>query len=448
MSAMTRPFLIGLVAGSFVFSVTACPLASAESCTRPLYGPALGIEVVPNLGYPVIGDLDGDGDIDLAVPNDSGVAVLLNKGDGSFVTPAFYSASPAVYAYSLTICDLDVDGDPDLAIAYSYSDHVAILINDGDGNFAPPVHYATGDWPVSVAIGDVDGDGDPDLAVANNGSYSVSILSNAGDATFLLHADPVVNVTPQRVILRDLDGDGDADLAVWGGGVAWDMTNYLSVLLNPGDGSFVGSALYPGVGSSPDFADLEGDGDLDIAFTSFGCHRPVGGCIAAVGVMLNDGAGAFSEGRTYAKSEFKGFGTPVVADLDGDGDADLAVAVSSFNLILILINAGNGTFNDSTTFDAGANPSAPLSGDLDGDGDLDLAVTNFPDAVSILLNVCAAPPIPGDLDGDGLVNARDLAGLLGAWGSCGECGDCPADVSGDCAVDAADLAILLDNWSA
>ncbi len=55
-------------------------------------------------------------------------------------------------------------------------------------------------------------------------------------------------------------------------------------------------------------------------------------------------------------------------------------------------------------------------------------------------------PRLGDLNGDGVVNAADLAILLGAWGPCLQCSACPADLDGDCAVSAADLAILLGNW--
>lgn len=56
------------------------------------------------------------------------------------------------------------------------------------------------------------------------------------------------------------------------------------------------------------------------------------------------------------------------------------------------------------------------------------------------------PSVPGDLNGDGVVDATDLAMLLGDWGPVGNCDPIPADVNGDCAVDATDLAILLGDW--
>jgi hypothetical protein len=53
---------------------------------------------------------------------------------------------------------------------------------------------------------------------------------------------------------------------------------------------------------------------------------------------------------------------------------------------------------------------------------------------------------PWDFDGDGLVNAFDLAFLLGNWGPCADCNDCAPDFNGYCVVNAADLAQLLGNW--
>jgi hypothetical protein len=51
-----------------------------------------------------------------------------------------------------------------------------------------------------------------------------------------------------------------------------------------------------------------------------------------------------------------------------------------------------------------------------------------------------------DLNDDGVVNAADLAILLGNWGECQDCAACTGDLDGDGAVGAVDLAILLGNW--
>ena len=66
---------------------------------------------------------------------------------------------------SVAIGDLDGDGDADLAVVNEYGFNVSILLNNGDGSFADDVLYHAGRKPNFVAIGDLDGDGDADLAL-------------------------------------------------------------------------------------------------------------------------------------------------------------------------------------------------------------------------------------------------------------------------------------------
>src|SRR3989304_1266962 len=64
--------------------------------------------------------------------------------------------------------DLDGDGDLDLAVSNIYSGNVSILKNNGDGTFQAKVDYGTGAYPYRLARGDLDGDGDGDLVAAND----------------------------------------------------------------------------------------------------------------------------------------------------------------------------------------------------------------------------------------------------------------------------------------
>ncbi len=120
------------------------------------------------------GDLDGDGDIDLAVANaevsGDSVSVLLNQGDGTFAGNVPYGAG--YFPAFVTMGDLDGDGDLDLAVADAGfpkgpGTMVSVLLNDGDGTFVDDSLYRAGDFTVSLAIGDLDADGDLELAVAN-----------------------------------------------------------------------------------------------------------------------------------------------------------------------------------------------------------------------------------------------------------------------------------------
>ena len=129
-----------------------------------------------------------------------------------------------------------------------------------------------------------------------------------------------------------------------------------------------------GYDSTPSFVDLDGDGDLDLV---------VGEINGTLRSFANDGAGRFIA-QTGAANPFNGIdvgfnSAPSFADLDGDGDLDLVVGESSGTL-RSFANNGAGGFSALT---GAANPfdgldvgsySAPSFVDLDGDGDLDLVV--------------------------------------------------------------------------
>src|SRR5207249_3114619 len=114
-----------------------------------------------------IGDLNADGKPDLAAANadygSSGVSVLLGNGDGSFGAKA--DVGTAGTPIPVAIGDLDGDGELDLAPADSgfLANTVAVLLGNGDGSFGVKAEYGTGNHPYSVAIGDLNGDGKPDL---------------------------------------------------------------------------------------------------------------------------------------------------------------------------------------------------------------------------------------------------------------------------------------------
>ena len=97
--------------------------------------------------------------------------VLLAAG---FVAPSFAGAptctfpNPVSYGVgeeprSVVLGDLDGDGNLDLVVANLESNDVTVRLNAGDGTLAAPATYGVGDSPRSVAIGDLDGDGDLDL---------------------------------------------------------------------------------------------------------------------------------------------------------------------------------------------------------------------------------------------------------------------------------------------
>jgi hypothetical protein len=145
-----------------------------------------------------VGDLNGDGKLDLATANlglggEHTVSVFLNRGDGSF--PARVDHGTGICAMSVAIGDLTGDGKPDLVTA-NCGNTVSVLLNRGDGSFRAGLDYATGNNPHSVTLGDLNGDGKPDLATANLDDNTVSVLVNRGDGSFKAALDYATGTRP------------------------------------------------------------------------------------------------------------------------------------------------------------------------------------------------------------------------------------------------------------
>jgi hypothetical protein len=393
---------------------------------------------IGSLAAVAVADLDGDGRNDLAVANPisvqssnlSSVSVLLNQGAGAFAAPVDYpvgndngymdlAGSPA----SIAVGDLDGDGRIDLANANAGDDTVSVLLNRGSGRFDPSFES----FPASgttVAAGDFDGDGRLDFVVAGStsGVATLEVFLDQGGGSFTTKTS-FANMASGMVSAGDLDGDGRADLVFAGG-------SGVDVALATGAGAFAAPVHYSAPNpldpttSPAAIGDVDGDGKPDL----------VANGLDVVTVYLNRGAGTFAAGVDFPTPAGP-IGVAALGDLDGDGRTDIAVArdaqgpAGQVDVVSVLFNQGGGAFAPYVNLPAGPSPQFLVAGDLDGDGDLDLAVANQaqvgvnatqPPEVDVLLNrgngTFAAPvahPIAaepwglllGDLDGD---NQPDL----------------------------------------
>ncbi|HYE95979.1 MAG TPA: FG-GAP-like repeat-containing protein [Rubricoccaceae bacterium] len=329
------------------------------------------------------GDLDNDGDHDLAVANDNfEVNLLFNNGAGQFSAPVAYGmgmpnwASPFYPDAVLT----DVDRDNDLDVAYTNTrtwdgdrGWIMVLRNDGNGHLAAATHYETIPYsagPADLHAGDLNGDGWPDFAGAHyNGRTNdgiVVLLSN-GSGGFGPATAYWAGQYTTAIDAADVDLDGDTDLV----SVDWHSME-ATVHKNTGNGLFPQAPHYEAVSGSiyVDLGDVDHDGDLD-AFTS-------GGGASGTNPVFhrNDGTGAFAQVSTHGVGAYG-----KLRDLNGDGDLDLLYAsaptASAYDFFVAFGN-GDGTFGAVTRWILNACGTGQVDAvDFDADGDLDVAMSEY-----------------------------------------------------------------------
>jgi hypothetical protein len=357
-----------------------------------------------------LGDLDGDGDLDFAVPltNEHGLAVGLGHGDGSFDPPVY--VHPGNYMDGVVLADIDGDDVLDYIVCLSLLDALGVGLGLGDGSFAEQVTVPTGgDFPHRLVAGDLDDDGDVDLAVAHSVSDDVCVLLNDGAGGYSLVATVATvaaGEVPLDVELGDLDGDGDLDMLVVNG-FPTPLAERIQLAYGNGDGTFappvfLSSTAGSQAGSDGAIADLDGDGDADLAFSS-------GNSLAFV---LQDGSG-FTGPPAFADAE-SGSDHLAVGDLSGDGFADVVLTSGDEQRATVILGDGGGAFVTPPTLYLSTGSVTELAlTDMDADGHVDLVFvrgTVTGHTVSVMTGdgagQLAAPIETGVLgNGDGSPNA-------------------------------------------
>ena len=177
------------------------------------------------------GDLNGDGKADIVTTNLEGnnVTVLLGNGNGTFKEAGGSPFASGSAPFGVAIGDVNGDGFVDLAVVDAPTitseskgeDGLWILLGDGKGAFRamPGLPFGTGRSPSRVAIGDLDGDGVKDIAVTNYNGKSITVLYMGKPGVLRTETIGVGN-HPNGICISDFNGDGRGDIAVGNGGDA------------------------------------------------------------------------------------------------------------------------------------------------------------------------------------------------------------------------------------
>lgn len=353
----------------------------------------------------VAADLDADGDVDLAFAQSSegttgqSVLVYLNDGRGGFAAERRFAtgAGPTGIAAG----DVDGDGDIDLATANNDfgAESVSILRNDGAAGFALRRDFATpGHQPRRVEFGDLTGDGRPEIITSlRAGNPDFAVLVNDGQGGFgapTYYSAGFPYVTDGGVKVADLDRDGDQDVVY--GAMSSGLISSVGVFHNQGTGQLgaaVGLPTSMSFGTVYDFAidDVNLDGWPDILGTAQSSEY---------GYVLipSDGQGGFGATQVYRTGEMAR--AIATADMDGDGDLDVVV-VNSASLTITVHRNDAGRFTMPPHVAVPAFSSQSDVGDVDADGDLDLVTTSG--IIMVLTN-----------DGTGAFTANQVVNLGGS----------------------------------
>lgn len=431
---------LGSVSTALAETCSNLGLRFAERAPRTFESSSVGIS---SLITP--GDIDQDGDIDIIAAAGRTVEFFFNQGDGFFDREAV--SLPADHPWVMNesfllsysrLADLNGDGNLDLALATN-RDNIAIYINSGAGPFQPTTLTPAVpqlSLPVSQAlrnfsIFDVDQDGDNDiLMVATNADNAppsipdyafayVHLLTNDGSGNFtvvqslrvglhLTAIDAFAGITGETYVaigdrgFWDNSGDGEYhDPAVH--------------LLKFEQGQLVLVATYPSLPTIMDIKaiDVNGDDKEDLITRSSYTYNPNGPQReSAYSVRLNSQSDTFAVSTDYLISR-PSTHRVTLADMNRDGAQDLIFVNYTTggdvdHQLEVLLNDGAGAFDQRTLEYFGEYlVDSPTLSDFDNDGDLDLAGMDNRFAVDALL--LFPNKQADDCDGDGVSNFDQIS---------------------------------------
>lgn len=332
-----------------------------------------------------VGDLNGDGKLDLVVGNGSlnTVTVFLNDGTGNLSAVRFLAVSRQVQ--SVLLADFNQDGHLDVLVSEVSAPGLAfdLFLGDGTGAFAGPVAVPTGGLVADTGpvAADFNGDGLPDIAFSV--LDTIEILFGDGHGGF--STPHLVRVFPQgnalfihSLFVTDANNDGKPDLVINAEQTVIASQCFLAV--NNGGASFSTAPVSLSVSDRGFFCqpvpDLNGDGHVDFISQFFS--------------LYGDGQGRILYTQPRINSIKVADGLAV--DFDHNATTDFVQARVQPNLIQYFPGNGHGGFGDPINVTV-SNDQILAIGDFNGDGHADLVLQDVlnPALITVFLNNTVTP---------------------------------------------------------
>lgn len=323
------------------------------------------------------GDVDNDGDLDLAVANgdfDQGQPSRLYRNDSvALGNSATWSSAHSHNSFAIALADIDSNGSLDILVGNggrTITQANQFYRNQGGAFVADDLAWPNliSDTTTSLAPADIDGDFDLDLVVGNNDQPNRLYRNTNG----VLLPDPAWAVTvpgTTAVAWADIDNDGDLDLAI--GSRFAPLALYLN---QNGTLSTTPAWQAPTVHNiwTIAFGDADGDGYVDLAVGSRSINEPVR-LYQNLGMGVD---GVLQLVEIWQSAEQDVTYSLAWGDINQDGYLDLAVGNDSGpNRVYANVNGRLQPAASWSSHESDATHSIAL-GDYDGDGDLDLAAGN------------------------------------------------------------------------